>query len=556
VTSGRGQQRRHRLPRTPIALASTLAALAAFGAFYALGRATAGTSSRLAGATRLVLHSTRPHVPLLGRAAALPAPPPARHPVSHPVTAPPPPPSAPPPPKIVHVTAPPPKQSSGARVLSGSSVGAPEAVPSNLGCARWASSNGSDAAPGSRSAPFRTVSRLGLALRPGQTGCLVAGSTFNENVKLWRTGARGSPIKIQTQGSPAAVIRGSVGISWRAHDVVLAAVHIDGSDSSAKATVTVHGARVSLVRDEITGTGFRNRSARCVDLDYADAAVLDGDEIHNCAVVTRPGSYAPGIVVRHANSVVIRNSTIYNVPGNGIALGPGATGTLIKHDVVDGNLSGILIRGADNVVRNSIVSNSGRFNVHSGRPLGGGNVVAGNCLWSARGALATGPGIHFVGNVTADPRYASRPHGVGPGPCYDKRPTEAATYLGTPWPRLHGITVHYRLRMRRGRVEFDELSLSGLDPRSRVVVACGYGCFGSNQLPVSVVGTGDASELTGLWIPKGARIEVRARRSGWVGAYARVLLIGPPHGVVVSHACLSPTAGPAPVPCRRYERAR
>jgi hypothetical protein len=167
--------------------------------------------------------------------------------------------------------------------------------------------------------------------------------------------------------------------------------------------------------------------------------------------------------------------------------------------------------------------------------------------------------MHLVGNVIADPRYASRSHGVGPGPCYGKRPApfaEATTNLGTPWPRLHGITVHYRLRTRRGRVEFEELSFSGLDPRSRVVVACGYGCFASNQLAVSPVGTGDASELTGLWIPKGARIEVRARRSGWVGAYAQVLLTGRPHGVVVSHACLSPTSGPAPVPCRRYEGAR
>jgi parallel beta helix pectate lyase-like protein len=554
VTSGRGQERRRRLPRPPIALASALAALAAFGAFYAIGRATAGTSSGVRRATPLVLHRARPHVPLLGRAVALPAPPPARHRATHPVAVPPPAPP-PPPPKVVPTPAPPPKPPAAAQIVSGSSVGGSGAVPPNLGCARWASSNGSDTAEGSRSAPFRTVSRLGLALRPGQTGCLVAGSTFVENVKLWRAGARGRPIKIRTEGTPDAVIRGSVGISWRAHDLVLAAVHVDGADPRAKAAVTVHGDRVSLVQDEVTGTGFVNRRTPCVDLNYANAAVLDGDQIHTCAVVTRPGSSAPGIVVRHAKGVVIRNSTVYGVPGNGIALGPGATRTLVKHDVLDGNTSGVLIRGAGNVVRNTIVSNSRRYNVHSGRPLGGGNVVAGDCLWSAHGALAKGPGIHFVDNVTADPRYASRPHGVGSGPCYGKRPRETTTNLGTRWPRLHGITVHYRLHVRRGRVQFEELSFAGLDPRSRVVVTCRNGCLASDVLPVSAVGTGDASELTGLWIPKGATIKVRAHRTGWVGAYLRVLLTGAPHGVVVSRACLSPRTGD-PVRCRRYEGGR
>jgi hypothetical protein len=561
VTSGRGQERRHRLPRPPIALASALAALAAFGAFYALGRATAGTSSSLQRATRLALAGrTRPHVPLLGRAVALPAPPAARHPVRHRIASPTPAPSPPPPPpKIVQAPAPPPKPRAAAPVLSGSSVGAPGAVPPNLGCARWAASNGSDAAPGSRSAPFRTVSRLGLALRPGQTGCLVTGSIFTENVKLWRAGARGRPIKIRTEGSPAAVIRGSVGISWRSHDLVLAAVRVDGADRGAKAAVTVHGDRVSLVRDEITGTGFLDRSTACVDLNHADAAVLDGDEIHNCTLVRRGTAYAPGIVVRHARGVVIRNSFVYAAFGDGIALGPGAKRTRIEHDVVDGNSSGILIRGSDNLVRSNIVSNSFHHNVYSVRPLGGGNVVADNCLWSVRGAQVTGQRMHLVGNVIADPRYVSRPHVVGPGPCYDKRPAsfaEAKTNLGTPWPRLHGITVRYRLRARRGRVQFERLSFAGLDPRSRVVVTCSHGCLASDQLAVTAIGTGDAAELTGLWIPKGARIEVLARRTGWVGAYARLLLTGPPHGVVVSHGCLSPTSGTTPFPCRRYEGAR
>jgi parallel beta-helix repeat protein len=513
------------------AVVSVLAALVAFAAFYALGRATAGTTSDLAQATPLVVAAhTGPHVPLLGRVAALPAAPARKH-VTH----------AAPPPAVVTVaapvpTAPPaPKPRPGARVLSGVSAGARAAYPSNLGCARWASSNGSDSGSGSRSSPFRTVTRLALALRPGQTGCLVAGSTFDETVKIWHAGRRERPIKIQTQGSPRALIRGPVEVSWRSHDLVLAALRVQGP-------VSVHGVRVSLVRDDISAGGMP-----CVDLNQAGAAVLDGDQIHNCATA--------GIFVRHAKGVVIRNSTVYATSGDGIALGRGARRTRISRNVVDGNASGIVLRGTNNTVRNNIVSNSGRYNVHIGWPLAGGNVVARNCLWN--GAVQA-TRLRLVANVTADPRYTARPYGVGPGPCFHKRPASYAfsrTYLGTPWPRLHGITVRYSVLTRRGHVQFARLSFAGLDPRAHVVVSCRHGCSSSASVPVTAIGTGDAAELTGLWIPVGATIEVRANRSGWVGAYARVLVTGGRRGVTVSHACVAP-AGWSPVSCGTFEGAR
>jgi len=53
------------------------------------------------------------------------------------------------------------------------------------------------------------------------------------------------------------------------------------------------------------------------------------------------------------------------------------------------------------------------------------------------------------------------------------------------------------------------------------------------------------------WLARGAVLEVRARRFGFAGSYARVVVTGLPHGVRVEHACLPPTST-IPVPCSRY----
>ena len=67
-----------RIPRPPLAFALALAALATFGLALLVGWLTAGTKEELQQATPLQATANVPAIPLLGRAAPLPAAPKGR----------------------------------------------------------------------------------------------------------------------------------------------------------------------------------------------------------------------------------------------------------------------------------------------------------------------------------------------------------------------------------------------------------------------------------------------------------------------------------------------
>ena len=443
---------------------------------------------------------------------------------------------------------------------------APAGAATGQGCARWASSSGSDGNPGTRQAPFRSVGRLLGSLAPGTTGCLAGGSHFAERVVVSRAGRRSAPVRIRTWGSPRAVISGTVSVTGGGHDFILAAVVVEGDGSPAPAIVTVRGSRVTLVRDAVSGPGYLNRSIACVEATgQAWHVVLDHVEVHDCTRVTTHRVTAPGIVVAHAHDTRIRDSFVFHVPGDGIVLAPDAQRTRVDHTIVDGNVSAVFIGGGKrrastgNVVTQSILSFSGRWNVHSlwNGPVGGGNVIAGNCIWKGFRGNLSGTGFAAYGNLFVPPRYAGRPASLSlrPGPCFDKRPRPVAlslTDLGLPWPRLRRFTVHYTLRALPSRVQVVRLRLTGLRPGSAVELRCRSGCGLVEQLRAGAGGSAESAELPGLWLPRGAVVEVRERRAGWVGAYASVRVTGLPRGVSIAHACLPPLEQQSPIGCGAF----
>jgi hypothetical protein len=91
------------------------------------------------------------------------------------------------------------------------------------------------------------------------------------------------------------------------------------------------------------------------------------------------------------------------------------------------------------------------------------------------------------------------------------------------------------------------LTLNAVTPGSSISVRCRIGCAAhwhgttrssSIALPV----------LRGAWLARGAVLEVRAQRYGFVGSYARLLVTGLPRGLHVGHACLAP-GHTVPIPC-------
>ena len=76
-------------------------------------------------------------------------------------------------------------------------------------CDKYAAPNGSDRARGNLSAPFRTAQRLVDSLRPGQTGCLRAGTyTEGDKVLLFEDGGtRERRIVLRAYSGEEATVR-------------------------------------------------------------------------------------------------------------------------------------------------------------------------------------------------------------------------------------------------------------------------------------------------------------------------------------------------------------
>jgi hypothetical protein len=433
-----------------------------------------------------------------------------------------------------------------------------------LRCARWAADAGSDRNPGTRAAPFRHVGFLASRLQPGQTGCLVAGAIFNEHVVINRGGRAGRPIRIITAGPRRATITGIVRI--RAANVILAKVSVLGDGAAFGAIVTATGDRVQLLRLSVSGPGYLNRRVACIAVkDGARGVVIQHNEVHDCSRSSTRGSFASGIVVANARGTRVLDNYVWHIPGDGIVLAPNADGTLVSHNVVDGNVNAIFLGGnrryasSGNTIAQNVLSNSGKWNVHSLflGAAGRGNAVTGNCVWHGFRSNFSGRGFAQYGNRFTSPRFTNRPATLTmrPGPCFAKRPRPYqldTTDYGLPFPKVARFLVHWTVRALSGRVQIVNLFLWRLRPGGSASLRCVRGCSLRETVYANRAGSGRSLQLTGQWLPRGALLEVRARAPGAVGHYARIHVLGLPRGIAVSHACLSPFGSFSPVPCERY----
>jgi Right handed beta helix region len=430
-------------------------------------------------------------------------------------------------------------------LLAAAALGASPAA--SAACTRWASGRGADQARGTAAAPFRTVTRLLRALPRGGTGCLVRGSVFRERVFVRRG------LTLESVGGRATIIGGVV-VTRRARGAVVRGLAIRGA-GRGRAAVLVQAHRARIVGNDIAGR-YRDRNVPCILLDGVRGAVVEGNVVHDCTHTQRQDLYSAGIVVASALRARVVHNLVFHTRGDGIALAPNAQRTRVARNIVDGNVSGIYIGGDErtasshNVVIRNVVSNSGRWNVHSGWSgrTGRANVVTSNCLWNGFGGNLAGTGLTARGNLVARPRFVSRPRDftMRSGPCMAMHPYIVETRIA----RLPRFRVAYRLRALPRRVQVVGLTLTGLSPGARMTVRCVRGCraswhgrarFSTLELPV----------LRGAWLARGTVLEVRARKPYRAGHYVRVIITGLPRGLRVAHACLPP-AGSVPVSCSRY----
>jgi Right handed beta helix region len=300
--------------------------------------------------------------------------------------------------------------------FAGASAGSPAAGRCDL----WAAPTGADTNRGTKASPFLTLGKLASSLRPGQTGCLPPGASFAEREVITAVGAARARVTITTApGGPRAVLADGIETTQATRFLTLTNLAIGARDDSAlrsvSGTVILRGYSTALTRSDV-GPGTLTEAGRsCVWLDHAGSALIEGNVLHECNGAS-PGRYGAGVLASISTGARIRNNVIYgNAGGDAIAFSPNAHVSVARLNLLVDNLGGIYFGGdlttasRDNLVENNVIARNSRYDVHSaygsgGRPVGSGNVVRKNCIWSPGAVTAAGIGFEMHANRKVRPR--------------------------------------------------------------------------------------------------------------------------------------------------------
>jgi hypothetical protein len=285
-------------------------------------------------------------------------------------------------------------------------------------CNRYAAPSGSDRARGGPRTPFRTVQRLVNSLRPGQTGCLRAG-TYQTPVRIARGGRQRARITLAAYPGETATIVGRFEIMKGANYVTVTGLRLNGANPTRLPSPMVYADHVTFSYDDVTN----GHTGICFAIGsktwgWATDTLITHDRVHDCGQMPAT-NYQHGFYIGAATGTTIEWSLIYANAARGIQLYPDAQHTTIDHNIIDDNGEGILISGVDGVassytnVYDNIISDANvRHDVESfwpaGNPVGVGNSVHNNCLWRGReGAISAPRGVRASHNARVDPMFVN-----------------------------------------------------------------------------------------------------------------------------------------------------
>ena len=346
-------------------------------------------------------------------------------------------------------------------------------------CDKWASVSGNDANPGTQAAPYLRIAKLIRSLAPGETGCLKAGETFEEPAGEFiikdAGGTPGNPITIRSSGTPRAKIKAGIHLQATTHDIVFRDLDFvdsyvtawDGSPYLApdrSTMLNIQGDRIELRNNDLSfkrghcvNAGNLNTEGG-VATDPAENFVLDGNRIHNCgtdlATFNESGG-EHGVYLTYTTGARITNNYIYDNHVRGLQLYPKAEGTLVEHNVLDGNSQNVNIGSyqsaghfsRDATVKNNIITNSAlqhpddKAQIHGFYPAGTSdtkynNTISENCIYQQDPTKNfSGIGYTQTNNIFSDPLYkdrAAKNFALQDGsPCAGKGPQ---TFVQPPGP--------------------------------------------------------------------------------------------------------------------------
>jgi hypothetical protein len=286
-------------------------------------------------------------------------------------------------------------------------------------CQRFASPHGSDSTgAGTRAKPFRSIMRLDRSLRPGQTGCLRAGTygSIHTLILLRKSGRHGHRITIRSFPGETALVRGWVDLEGSY--TTLSRLKIDGSntfyrqvrqDTHCPAPVSqalmIAGRNDILQYDDYfqSVASLRGNGIGIGFWGHPDNTIIRYSKIHD---VGQCEAYDHLIYLSHGNNVRIYDNWLWNdLHGRGVQLYPAPTNARVYNNVIDhagegfviGNEPGDTVSG--NQIFNNIVTDS------TGLPTEGIRGEAIHDLYGGR------PG---TGNTFHDNDSFDNPGGMGP----------------------------------------------------------------------------------------------------------------------------------------------
>jgi hypothetical protein len=253
----------------------------------------------------------------------------------------------------------------------------PEQAPAST---FYVSTDGSDSNPGTIAAPWRTISYAAAAAGPGAT-VLIEGGNYAENVKLWASGAAGSPVTLRANGSEVATVRS---FNVAASHVAIEDLSITGASGHCVtiqptlSDVTVRGNQIN----ECGADGIH--FARSTSLAYTKHSLL----ADNVITAVGTANAAANDMTLYANYLTVQGNDMTGSPNDAIDLWG-------DHITVRGNY----IHDISNVVGNhndAFQSWTGLFDGAEGNPVTNllveqnrvVNVLGGN----AHGFMLEGPG--------------------------------------------------------------------------------------------------------------------------------------------------------------------
>jgi parallel beta-helix repeat protein len=263
-----------------------------------------------------------------------------------------------------------------------SSKRASEAV--STPCTRYAAPWGSKRGNGTAVRPFRGPYGLVRSLRAGETGCLRFGTYQQRETIVRRQG-----ITLRSAPGERATWRGRVVLQGRADRLL--GLTLDGSygprcperGCGTLPSPTINAAQVVIAYDDITspnsGICVHPRSWR---RQRPDRFLILGNRVHDCGRMPHT-EHDHGIYVANGTHGEIRDNVVFSNADRGVQLYPDARGTLVIHNTVDGNGSGVVFseRSSGNQVRDNVFTNSVvRWNAETFNLSGSGNRFSGNCV--------------------------------------------------------------------------------------------------------------------------------------------------------------------------------